>query len=511
VHTFAHRARLMLGVPLSEAALLNICLSHRDGTLVREGGLILRRTRKPQYRKNMEVFLGEAPPAPMSPTSPNYLATPRPTFGKRGNNDSLTPTKATNKQKRASTVSVMSGLGVPVPAQAIAEAPPSPTTTARSPASGSFLTKSKKMYNFFGHRPPSELISNHLAEYFPSAKKRELEKTVRHSMLRMSMGPGSRVGSIGSGERLSIDSPHGSDRRQSLEKRQSPEKKSPEKRQSVERKQGLEKSPQSRRSMSLSTSKSFTASPPADTILEEENEVEGLPRSNLSIETGKESETPSAGTSIKSQPPLLPPFEPATESLSESLQAFSPTEGKNQSDLQGLAPVPSPRSKQSDSSISTVSRPRPKSIMLARRGSAGSSRSRLSMLSQLRKNRDKSDTASIITVDMITADVENRRASRITFAESDDEEEELADIHVPAAIEDPIAPTSEADEEEGDEDGEDEASEEEEEEDSSEDESTDEDEEVEIVVDEDADHGKAYMSTGCKFSAGRFEGAKADR
>jgi mitogen-activated protein kinase kinase kinase len=124
-------------------------------------------------------------------------------------------------------------------------------------------------------------------------------------------------------------------------------------------------------------------------------------------------------------------------------------------------------------------------------------------LSQLRKNRDKSDTASIITVDMITADVENRRASRITFAESDDEEEELADIHVPAAIEEPIAPTSEADEEEGDEDGEDEASgeeEEEEEEDGSEDESTDEDEEVEIVVDEDADHGKAYMSTGCRFS-----------
>jgi len=479
----------MSGVPLSEAALLNICLSHRDGTLVREGGLILRRTRKPQYRKNMEVFLGEAPPAPMSPTSPNYLATPRPTFGKRGNNDSLTPTKATNKQKRASTVSVMSGLGVPVPAQAVAESPPSPTTTARSPASGSFLTKSKKMYNFFGHRPPSELISNHLAEYFPSAKKRELEKTVRHSMLRMSMGPGSRVGSIASGDRLSIDSPHGNDRRQSLEKRQSPEKKSPEKRQS------LDKSPQSRRSMSLSTSKSFTASPPAETILEEDNEVEGLPRSNLSIETGSVSDRPTTGASSESQPPLLPPFEPATESLSESLQAFSPTDGKSQSDLQGMAHVPSPRPKQSDLSNSTVSRARPKSIMLARRGSAGSSRSRLSMLSQLRKNRDKSDTASILTVDMITADVENRRASRITFAESDDEEE-LADLHVPAAIEDPIAPTSEADEDEGDEDGEDEASEEEEEEDSSEDESTDEDDES--VADEDADHGKAYMSTGCK-------------
>ena len=119
------------------------------------------------------------------------------------------------------------------------------------------------------------------------------------------------------------------------------------------------------------------------------------------------------------------------------------------------------------------------------------------MLSQLRKNRDRSDTASIITVDMITADVENRRASRITFEESDGEEE-LSDDHVPAAVEDPIAPTSEVDEDDGDDDGEDEASEEEEEEDSSEEESTDEDEEVEIVVDEDADHGKAYMSTGCE-------------
>jgi len=121
------------------------------------------------------------------------------------------------------------------------------------------------------------------------------------------------------------------------------------------------------------------------------------------------------------------------------------------------------------------------------------------MLSQLRKNRDKSDTASIVTIDKITADVENRRASRITFDESDGEEE-LEDVPVPAALEEPIAPTFEADEEEGDEDGEDEASEEEEEEDSSEDESTDEDEEIEMVVDEDADHGRAYMSTGCESS-----------
>lgn len=36
--------------------------------------------------------------------------------------------------------------------------------------------------NFFGQRPPSELISSNLAEYFPEAKQKELEQTVRNSV-----------------------------------------------------------------------------------------------------------------------------------------------------------------------------------------------------------------------------------------------------------------------------------------------------------------------------------------
>lgn len=36
--------------------------------------------------------------------------------------------------------------------------------------------------NFFGQRPPSELISSNLAEYFPEAKQKELEATVRNSV-----------------------------------------------------------------------------------------------------------------------------------------------------------------------------------------------------------------------------------------------------------------------------------------------------------------------------------------
>ena len=280
---------------------------------------------------------------------------------------------------------------------------------------------------------------------------------------------------IAPSERMSFDSPLGSDRRQSLEKRQSPEK-----RQSIEKRHSVDKSPQSRRSMSMSTSKSYTASPQADTILEEENEAENLPRVTLAMDSSDQtgesggSERPSSSASVESQPPLLPPFEPAAESLSESLQEFSPTDTKKQSEAQQSGPI---------------SRPRPKSIMLARRGSAGSTRSRVSMLTQLRRNRDRSDTASMLTVDEITADVEHRRASTITFEESD-EEEELADVHVPAVIEEPIVPTSDVEEDDGEEDAAEEASDEE---DSG---SSDDSEEIEEVIED--DHGKAYMSTGCK-------------
>ncbi|KAG7665390.1 STE11 [[Candida] subhashii] len=38
------------------------------------------------------------------------------------------------------------------------------------------------MRNFFGQRPPSELISSNLAEYFPEARQKELEQTVRNSV-----------------------------------------------------------------------------------------------------------------------------------------------------------------------------------------------------------------------------------------------------------------------------------------------------------------------------------------
>lgn len=41
-----------------------------------------------------------------------------------------------------------------------------------------------KLRNFFGQRPPSELITTHLTEYFPNAEKKVLARTARNSVYR---------------------------------------------------------------------------------------------------------------------------------------------------------------------------------------------------------------------------------------------------------------------------------------------------------------------------------------
>ncbi|CAZ81496.1 unnamed protein product [Tuber melanosporum] len=66
--------------------------------------------------------------------------------------------------------------------------PASPTATdpasPRSRDSGPSRKASKKITAFFGQRPPSELISSNLAEYFPDHEHKVLERTVRNSMRR---------------------------------------------------------------------------------------------------------------------------------------------------------------------------------------------------------------------------------------------------------------------------------------------------------------------------------------
>ena len=377
-------------------------MSHRDGVAIREKGLVLRRTRKRENRKNMQDFFGEAPP-PMSPTSPIVLGD-RLGLSPGQDGSPLNLKAGSKKMNRASTISIMSGLGVPM-----GDVPPSPSTL-RPPSSGNFLaSKGRKMYNFFGHRPPSELVFTHLPEYFPSAKKSDLEKTYRQSMLRPA-----RRGSIAPSEsKMSLEV--------SESQSSAPETKSPP-----------------RRVRPVST-KIVSSPPPAETIPEEGEEVPRVSVSHV--------DRPDDSDSSVERPPLLPPFEPSKDSLADTLQAYS----RN---------------------------PRHKSLVMSRRGSAGSAKSRMSTVSQLRRARDRSDNASLLTVDEITAEVENRRASTITFDESDEEEEIVA----PPAADAGSVPLDES-EESGDE--------------ASEDEDEDEDEDEESGDDE---HGRAFTSTGCRCS-----------
>jgi mitogen-activated protein kinase kinase kinase len=59
-------------------------------------------------------------------------------------------------------------------------APPLHNRESTSPNPG----RAKRITAFFGQRPPSELISSNLAEYFPDHEHKALERTVRNSMRR---------------------------------------------------------------------------------------------------------------------------------------------------------------------------------------------------------------------------------------------------------------------------------------------------------------------------------------
>lgn len=295
--------------PLTEREIMAICQASLDDP-VRARGLTLRRMRKQGNRKDIEGFFGEVVPKVISPTSPSYLTATATQQGKRTN--------------RASMSSVMSALGVnignpPVVPPTIPEQP-----AQKSPSSGSFLaSRGKKMYNFFGHRPPSELISTHLADYFPAARRKDLERGYRNSMLRVGSGTSAAPPVVGDSNRAS----YASSRASSLEQNQLP----------------------SRFSVASSSSGGTSA---------------------------RVSSTKTTASPAREVPKVSVPDDP------------SPSDD---------APLPR--------------RPRPASIF--------STRSR-------KLHRRQSETPSMLTVDEITAEFEQRRASVITFAESEQEAEEAA-------------------------------------------------------------------------------------
>lgn len=281
----------LTGQPLTEAELLSIC--HAPDHPTRENGLTLRRLRRMEERAG----------SPSSVTSRNT--------------------------KRASSISILSGLGVSNPERALE--PPSPTSGRLSP-SGS--KRPSKLRNFFGQRPPSELITTHLTEFFPNAEKKVLGRA-RNSMMRkrdsvVSFGNGNAFAG-GSGQVMP-----------------------------------------SRFSSSTQGSRSSTSTHPPP-VPDKSDHPDGLPRVSLSTEDGR-----SMDLDLDRSPQLLPPIPFPSQPLSDSMD-----------DIDSGAV---PRSQRMSRTASIASK-------------------RLSYMTELRSKRDPSDTASLMTVDEITANVESRRES----------------------------------------------------------------------------------------------------
>ncbi|KAG1803815.1 Pkinase-domain-containing protein [Suillus plorans] len=349
------------GKPLSEAELLAVCHSASDDP-VKGRGLTLRKSGRTKRSKDLQRIFGENPPRNISPTSPSIQPRPsesdhEPDPGMILNIDDSQGQKA-RAIKRASTISVLSGLGVRDPEKAL---DPSASPTQSHPKHPlppvNSAKKPSKLRNFFGQRPPSELITTHLTEYFPFTDRKML-RNARHSMmLRASSVSGEKRDST-----LSLNPPP-------LPSRFST---STQGSGSAQRSMSPSRTISSKRNSTISTSSTI----PDTRSLAAPSIGEDPPRVSISTEDGRSviltGDDVEKLSSFDSKPQLLPPVTFPSISLSESME-----------DLTG------PLRPRSNSNASK----------------------RMSFMTELRSKRDRSDTASLLTVDEITAEVENRRQS----------------------------------------------------------------------------------------------------
>ncbi|CAL1704526.1 unnamed protein product [Somion occarium] len=342
------------GGPLSEGQLLSICHAPPDEP-AREHGLTLRRLGRKGARASPINTAAPAKSSGSTESLSDSLLSP-PDSSHAAQTSGLT----SMAMKRASSISILSGLGVPVPDQQSKLLSPNASPT-KSPS------KRGKLRNFFGQRPPSELITNHLADYFPNAEKKVLERTRRVSMMRASgLGPPNRRDSI------------------------------------------ISWNPPSRSRFSVSTQGSHLASSPRNSIASGSGFANEKPPSPEPSEpVHQDEEPPRVSISTEDGPPI----EVTPEDVSEK-----PKASKRRS-VMYLPPVAFPSESLAES-MNILDQPinsRPVSRALS---ATSMSSKRMSYITELRSKRDKSDTASLMTVDEITAEVESRRASMESRRES---------------------------------------------------------------------------------------------
>jgi hypothetical protein len=155
---------------------------------VKERGLTLRRiNRMARRRMCSAIDLDRV-----------LLADPLPT-AYADDSDALGVSQAMKNMRRASSVSILSGLGVQDPERILeptsptqAEAPPDTPTQVQPPTPEPPAVPPKAGVRAFpGARPPSELVTNHLGAFFPTADRKVIERARRMSMLRPQL-PGRR-------------------------------------------------------------------------------------------------------------------------------------------------------------------------------------------------------------------------------------------------------------------------------------------------------------------------------
>ena len=312
---------------------------------------------------------------------------------------------------------------------------PRSSSPAASVASSLAPSSARKLRNFFGQRPPSELIATHLTEFFPLGLRgngdKKLSKQVRMS-IRKSMGAHG-LGGGGMGRRLSTTSIASSTRatvggHPLLAAPPVPGKTSWEKKEeshamsrfsgSSDGSGGLSQSSQATTraggGRSPRSSSSSALDPPDESAEDQEEEGEQEPGLVIIGEGGTLVPSPQSSTM-------------ALNSSNSSSRSVSVTGADEHADTRSIASSRAPSYLDARSArLST------------RRMSRMSGSSRLSTGAQSlweRRSKD-SDAASVITVDEVTAELETRRASGVSWggAYSDEEgsvvgsdEEDLSD------------------------------------------------------------------------------------
>ncbi|KAL5511240.1 STE11_2 [Sanghuangporus vaninii] len=406
--------------PLREAELLTLCSAGPDHP-VREHGLTVRRTNKPKRSKTLQQIFGD-PGTPHSPIPQVSVAQDDEQQQYLGNSSvafprTLTPSQERDREremrnmKRASSISVLSGLGVRDPerildsSESASHTPASASATnananggeksgGKSPSASSFAGKIR---TFLGARPPSELIATHLPAYFPYTQPKVLRRTVRQSM-RFSSGAGlGQRDSAIAGAGLAANARRAS-------------------RMSTATAAGgrtsmaLEKEHQNRNQRRAS----MASLPPPPVPDKNRMSTDEVPRMSISTEDGHSIDLHRGEKKDdKPSPHLLPPVNFPSESFADSFHDVTVGSSTGPSSATAVASGSGSGSGSgTGAGTDGGARSGPTPTMSRTPSTASRVSHRFSYMSELRARRDRSDTASMLTVDEITAEVElNRRKS----------------------------------------------------------------------------------------------------